>query len=122
MAARKRKKKPKPSPAAPPRLHEAALDSGPSGWVLRGTELDVEAAVARRAAGLDVVVCGDDVRANRQVARSIEAAVGPPTHPQPPHRNAGPHALPHFHQQSREPGGHTFYETDNPARKSRKQP
>jgi hypothetical protein len=104
----------------PPRIHEAEPASGPSGAVLRGAEIDFAAAVARRKAGRDVVVCGDDLKANRDLAGAIEAAVGPRTLPQKPHTKAGPHALPHFHQQSRLPAGHTFYETDNPRKKTRK--
>ena len=120
MAAKKRRKKPPPVTAEPPRIHEAELASGASGVVLRGNALDQGAAVARRQRGEDVVVCGDGLRANRNLARLIEAAVGPPTRPQEPHRSAGPSALPHFHQESRSPAGHTFYETDNPRRKARK--
>jgi hypothetical protein len=83
-------------------------------------EIDFDAAVARRQAELDVAVCGDDTDANRKLASQIENAVGPATRPQAPHRRAGPQALPHFHQQSRSPDGHTFYETER--RKSRKKP
>jgi hypothetical protein len=119
MAARK--KKPRP-PAGPPTIHEAAPASGPSGAVLKGPAIDFDAAVARRSAGLDIVVCGDNLAANRNLARQIEATVGPPTRPQPPHEDAGPSALPHFHQQSRSPEGHAFYETENPRKKARKQP
>jgi hypothetical protein len=120
MAARKKKKpKPEPLPATPPRIHEAMLDSGPSGFVIKGAEIDLTVAIARRRAGQDVVVCGANLRANRNLARTIEAGAGTPTRPQEPHNNAGPHALPHFHQEARSAGGHTFYETDNPRRKAR---
>ena len=84
-------------------------------------QIDFATAVARRQAGLDVVVCGEDIQLNRDLARAIESAVGPTTRPQKPHKRAGPLALPHFHQQSRVPDGHAFYETDNPKRKARKQ-
>src|SRR2546428_6812832 len=115
MAARKKKRpKPEPLPATPPRIYEAMLASGPSGFVVKGAEIDLPTAIARRRAGDDVVVCGDDLRANRNLARAIEAGAGIPTRPQEPHKNAGPHALPHFHQESRSVGGHTFYETNNP--------
>jgi hypothetical protein len=83
-----------------------------------GAEIDEAAAVARRTAGLDIVVRGDDTAVSRRLARKIEARVGPPSPPQPPHASAGTRALPHFHQQSRNPGGHGFYETDK--RKARK--
>jgi hypothetical protein len=111
------------TPAEPPKIHEAGLASGPSGAVIKGSEIDLTTAIARRLAGSDVVVCGDDVNANRKLAYAIEAAVGPPTRPQMPHkRTAGPAALPHFQQQRQPPTGHTFYETDNPQRKARKNP
>jgi hypothetical protein len=120
MAAKKKtKQKAKTLSTAPPRIYEASLEPGPSGWVIRGAELDLAAAVARRQGGVDVVVCGGSLRANRSLARTVEAGVGEPTRPQHPHKNAGPHALPHFHQGSRSVGGHSFYETDNPQRKAK---
>jgi hypothetical protein len=67
-----------------------------------------------------VVVCGDDTDANRALAAYIEAAVGPRTLPQKPHKRAGPLALPHFHQLHRPPDGHCFYETDK--KKTRRKP
>src|SRR5207249_11702393 len=90
-------------PPEPPRIHEATLASGPSGAVLKGAEIDFAVAVALRQAGLDIVVCGDHVSANRQLAQAIECAVGPATRPQKPHTLAGPFALPHFHQQTHSP-------------------
>ena len=112
MAARKKRRP--PPPAAPPTIHEATLASGPSGAVLKGAEIDMAAAIARPQASLDIVVCGDDRKANRAVAQRIEAAVGP-YESQDPHKRAGPHALPHFQPEPRPPDGHSFYETDNPA-------
>jgi hypothetical protein len=110
---------PSPIPSPPsPTIHEAERASGASGAVLRGPEIDRATAVARRRAGADVVVCGGDTNANRRLAQAIESAVGPATPPQTPHRRAGPLALPHFHQQSHVPDGHTFYETAR--RKTRK--
>jgi hypothetical protein len=112
-----------PAPQPPsPTIHEAEPVPGPSGAVWYGAELDFDAAVARRRVGLDVVVRGDDLAANRTLAAAIEAAVGPRTGPQKPHRRAGRHALPHFHQVSRNPLGHCFYETENPVKKARKRP
>jgi hypothetical protein len=109
-------------PVAPPpvTVHEADLAAGPTGAVWYGAEIDVAIAVARRRAGLDVVVRGPDTAANRGMAYVIEAAVGPPSRPQPPEPRAGPLALPHFHQASRSPSGHRFYETER--RKARKRP
>ena len=114
-----RKKKRRSSPQeVPPRICEAEPASGPSGVVLRGLETDLAQAVARRQAGLDVVVCGSNVNANRELAKAVESGVGPWVRDDP-HLAAGPHALPHFHQESREPGGHSFYETGSPQRKAR---
>ncbi len=118
MAAKKQKKQATPATVEPPRIYEATLESGPSGWVVRGSEIDLATAIARRQSGRDVVVCGGAVKANRSLARTIETGVGTPTRPQHPHKNAGPHALPHFHRESRAVDGHTFYETDNPQRKA----
>lgn len=103
----------------PPSIHEAELASGPSGAVEYGVEIDFAAAVARRRAGGNVVVRGEDVDANRRLAGSIESTVGSCCRGDP-HRSAGPHALPHYQPRSRPPDGHTFYET--PRRKARKSP
>jgi hypothetical protein len=103
----------------PPTVHEAERASGASGAVLRGAEIDFTAAVARRRAGKDVVVCGDDIDANRKQAKAIESAVGPCQRADP-HRRAGPLALPHYEPDPKVLAGHTFYET--PRRKSRKKP
>jgi hypothetical protein len=106
-----------PAPPAPPAplttIHEAELASGPSGAVIRGTAIDFGTAVARRQAGKDVVVCGDDLKANRRQAEQIEAAVGPWVRSAPHKQAAGPSALPHFQQQDENHEGHTFYETPN---------
>jgi hypothetical protein len=118
MAAKK-KRKPKPA-AGPPTIHEATRASGPSGAVLKGAEIDFAAAVARRRAGQDIVVCGEDVKANRSLARAIEEAVGPCKRQEPHDLLAGPFALPHFQQKTQPPAGHSFYETPN--RKARKNP
>jgi hypothetical protein len=107
-----------PTPAPQPTIHEAQRASGPSGIVERGVELTFEEAVTRRGRGEDVVVCGDETDANRRLAGQVEAAVGARSRPQAPEWKAGPRALPHFHQESRDPDGHTFYETEK--RKARK--
>jgi hypothetical protein len=95
----------------PPTIHEATRASGPSGAVTRGAEIDEAIAIVRRKAGLDVVVCGKDIDANRAVAQAIETAVGP-WKLQRFHKRAGPLALPHFQQVKPPPHGHCFYETD----------
>src|SRR5947209_15390335 len=108
------------SPPSAPTIHEAELASGSSGAVLWGAELDFAAAVARRRAGLDVVVRGDDLNANRRLALGIESAVGPAQRGVPHTVTAGPLALPHFQQVTPPPTGHCFYETEQ--RKARKKP
>jgi hypothetical protein len=101
-----------PSPSPSVRIHAAELASGASGGVLRGAAIDFDKAVARRRVGKNVVVCGDDLKANRRQAEQIEAAVGPYLR-SAPHRLAGPRALPHFQQEDDDHEGHTFYETPN---------
>jgi hypothetical protein len=102
-------------------VHEAELAAGPSGAVEYGDEIDEIAAINRRANAKDIVVRGNDTKANRARAYQIEAQVAPPSRPQFPHTStAGLMALPHFHQQSRAPMGHSFYETER--RKARKKP
>jgi hypothetical protein len=119
--ARKKKPSKKPSPPVePPRIHEAAREPGASGAVLKGAEIDEAAAVARRQAGEDVVVCGNSLKANRRQALAIESAVGPCARQAPHDTLAGPLALPHFQQTDRSKEGHTFYETENS--KAKRQP
>ena len=108
-------------PASPPTIHAAELASGPTGVVLWNAEIDFASAVARRNEGLNVVVRGDDLRANRQLASAVEAALGACCRQEPHDRHAGSWALPHYQQTKREPPpprGHTFYET--PRRKARR--
>jgi hypothetical protein len=106
---------------SPPTIHEAELEPGASGRVLRGKEIDFAAAVARRRAGQNVVVCDGDQDANRRLASAIESAVGTCQRAPPHIRHAGPCALPHYQQTRRSPPGpvgHTFYETSH--RKARR--
>jgi hypothetical protein len=93
-----------------PTIHEAERASGPSGAVEWGPELTVEEAIQRRRQGGDIVVRGPVSKRNRATARKIEEAVGTPVIEDQPHAKAGPFALPHFHQESHDPDGHTFYE------------
>src|SRR5437879_4083342 len=88
---------PAPATVKPPEptIHEAELESGPSGAVLRGAEIEFDAGVTRRRTGHNVVVCGEDVVANRRRAYAIEATVGPCKRGEP-HDLAGPLALPHY--------------------------
>jgi hypothetical protein len=102
-----------------PTVHEAMLASGASGAVEYGAQLTDADAVLRRGQGLDIVVRGPNGRANRAKARKIEEAVGTPVIEEDRHQNAGPYSLRHFHQVSRSPQGHTFYE-DNSGRKARR--
>src|SRR6266446_3358456 len=107
-----RKKKPvAPRAVQIPTIHEAELESGASGVVLKGTEINLATAIARRKGEMDIVVCSDDLKANRKQAQVIETEVGPCERHEPHDLWAGPNALPHFQQQSGFPGGHSFYET-----------
>jgi hypothetical protein len=54
-------------------VHEAELVPGPSGAVEYGDEIDEATAVARRRNGEDIVVRGDDTKANRARTYKIEA-------------------------------------------------
>jgi hypothetical protein len=81
--------------------------------VIRGAEIDFATAVTRRREGKNVVVCGDELKANRRQAEQIEAAFGPYVRSVPHRQLAGPRALPHFQQQDESHEGHTFYETPN---------
>jgi hypothetical protein len=103
--------------APSPTIHEAELGSGASGAVLYGAEIDIAGAVARRQAGKNVVVRGNDTDANRRLARTIEETVGSARRGEP-HERAGAGALPHFQPSKRPPEGHTFYETSR--RKARR--
>src|SRR5690349_10810317 len=96
---------------AGPLIYEATL--GQDGRVNRGKLVDEAAAIALRRQGLDVVVCGDDIRKNRQLADTIERTANRSAKRCPPHPNAGPRALPHYQPDPRPPAGHTFYETPN---------
>jgi hypothetical protein len=105
---------------SPPTIHEAELAPGPSGGVLRGSPIDLATAIARRQAGENIVVCGNDLDANRTLAQQIEAAVGPYRRGVPHTFQAGPNALPHFQQVDSNHTGHSFYETTR--RRARKKP
>lgn len=109
-----------PGSEPPPTVHEAELASGLSGIVHWGAEIDFAADVVRRQAGVNVVVRGNNLKANRALAERIEAAVGPYKRGIPHTRKAGPHALPHFQQIDPNHGGHCFYETSN--RRARRMP
>jgi hypothetical protein len=89
-------------------IHEATRVVG---GVRRGALLTFTQAVARRRAGLDIVVCGDNPFANCKEAQQIETTVGPCYH-DGPHAAGGLQALPHWQQRSGIPEGHSFYETN----------
>jgi hypothetical protein len=108
-----------PAAPEPQVVYEAILASGPSGIVECGAALTDEEAIKQRQAGRDIVVCGPNGRANRARARKIEEGAGTPVIDEPRHQNAGPHSLRHFHQASRNPPGHSFYE-DSSGRKARR--
>ena len=112
------------SPQAPvgaaPTIHKASGVLDASGVVEWWDVLTEHEAVDRRKQGLDIVVRGPDGKQNRRKAREIEMQVGTPVVFDLPHARAGPRALPHYHQDSRSPEGHSFYEVGG--RKARKKP
>lgn len=95
----------------PPLIHEATL--GRDGAVVKGSAITQAQAEDRRQRGLDVVVCGIDLPANRRLAGLIEQNANGSAKRCPPHANAGANALPHYQPVARPPQGHTFYETPN---------
>ncbi len=99
------------SGALPATVFEATL--GGKGDVVKGAEITEPQAIAERKAGRDVVVCGDDLTANRDLAKRIEQKANGSYRRCPPHASAGPNALPHYQPNPRGPQGHTFYETPN---------
>jgi hypothetical protein len=110
-----------PAPAEEtPTVHEAERASGPTGAVEYGASLTDEEAVQRRNLELDIVVRGSNSRRNRRKAEEIERRVGVPVTEDQPHARAGRLALPHFHQTSRSPDGHSFYEGHGRKAKKRK--
>jgi hypothetical protein len=96
-------------------IHKATL--GSNGDVTKGAPLSEPEAVTERKAGRDVVVCGTDLEANRDLAKKIERRANGTYKLCPPHSTAGPNALPHCQPNPRGPQGHTFYET--PRRKAK---
>jgi hypothetical protein len=95
---------------AQPLIYEASL--GSQGAVVKGNQISQAQAESLRKQGKDVVVCGPDHKANLTLAKQIERNANGSDQLCGPHKNAGPHALPHCHPIGRHPAGHTFYETD----------
>jgi hypothetical protein len=77
-------------PSATPAVCEATRATDASGGVIKGAVLTQAQAEARRQAGQDIVVCGEDAVANRLLAADIEAAAGPWTHHYPNLAATGP--------------------------------
>jgi hypothetical protein len=114
-----------PASSPPPSvtIHEAFRTFDGSGVVEYGAVLTEQEAVDRRRQNLDIVVRGTDKRLNRSRARDLEELVGKPVVLDAAHqRTAGRKALPHYHQVSRSPDGHSFYEVDNRKAKKKKSP
>lgn len=102
---------------APPKIYKATFGTG--GDIIRGHQITEAEAVVERQAGLDVVVCGQNLVDNYNLAERIETAANGMCKPCPPHFAMGPGALPHFQPEPRGTRqGHTFYETTK--RKSKK--
>lgn len=92
-----------------PKIYRASLGTG--GDVIRGDQITETEAIAERQAGKDVVVCGENMMDNRDVAERIEQKANGACKPCPPHHAMGPGAMFHFQPDPRPPEGHTFYET-----------
>jgi hypothetical protein len=99
-----------------PTIHKAILGTG--GDVIRGPQIDETVAVGERKAGREVVVCGEDLSDNRDLAQRIETAANGNCIEHSPHFSMGPGALFHFQPDPRPPDGHCFFESKT--RKSRK--
>jgi hypothetical protein len=110
MARTKRQPQPPDSPSEP-QIYEASL--GARGDVVKGRAITQVQAEMLRKAGLDVVVCGPDLAANRSLAGTIERNANGRAKRCPPHASSGPNALPHYQPDPRPPAGHTFDETPN---------
>ena len=95
--------------ALEPEVHEATLE--PLGAVYRGGTITQGQAEALRRVGFDVVVCGDELAANRRLAGLIERNANGATKRCPPHARSGPNALPHYQPDPQPPAGHTLHET-----------
>jgi len=102
---------PPPGQVAVPQIYQATL--GPNGRVVKGPAITQAQAEALRKAGEHVVVCGPNLAQNQRLARAIELNANGTAKRCPPHKNAGPMALPHYQPDPRPPDGHTFYETPN---------
>jgi hypothetical protein len=108
------KRRPKTAAAVTPsKIFEATASTGSGGAVVKGAELSEKDAINRRKSGLDIVVCGSDDRANRNMAADIErAATGVGKYIRHgAHPSAGTNSLPHYQPRPRPPLGHSFYET-----------
>jgi hypothetical protein len=96
-------------------IHKATL--GGNGAVIKSAILTEAQAIAERQSGADIVVCGPDLAANRDLAKKIEQSANGTWVLHPPHFGAGLDALPHYQPDPRPPDGHSFYET--PHRKAK---
>jgi len=93
-----------------PTIHQAECRT--NGDVVKKMQISEPEAVQERKAGRDVVVCGDDVAANRELAKQIEYRAHGSYKRCGAHASAGPNALNHFQPDPRNGvTGHSFYET-----------
>jgi len=105
-------KKPPAKQSTTSRIFRVVSLASTTGQVIRDThEIDETTAVAIRQAEGDVVVCGDDISNNRQIAEAIERMAHSHCKAEKPHVNRGSNALPHYQPLTRPPWGHTFFET-----------
>jgi hypothetical protein len=95
----------------PPLVFMASL--GLNGDVIKNGLVSEAQAILERKAGRDIVVCGGDLRSNRNLAQAIEQQANGTWKRCPPHLSAGLNSLPHYQPHPRPPLGHSFYETLN---------
>jgi len=96
-------------PLGQAKIFKATLASG--GDVSKVAEITEPQAIIERQAGTDIVVCGNDLAANRDIAKRFEQTANGRYTRHAPHANAGFNALPHYQPDPRPPAGHCFYET-----------
>jgi len=95
--------------SSPVVVYEAERIPGPDGAVERGdAPISDDDAIVRLKGGGDIVVCGEERRANRYKARELtEAAFGDSVEDA---HHEGRMALDHFHPGGRTPEVHAFFE------------
>src|SRR4051812_32291939 len=96
--------------AGTPTIHKALCRA--NGDVVKKSNISITEAVQERKAGRDIVVCGDDVQANNDLAKQIEQSAHGSYKRCGAHASAGANALNHYQPDPRNGvTDHSFYET-----------